>query len=48
MGTAGEGDVLEVKGWVVKVGGSVGFTGVEVRKVGAGVVAVGSHTKFLR
>ncbi len=48
MGGAGEGDVLEVKGWVVRVGGSLGFTGVEVRKVGGGVVAVGSHTKFLR
>ncbi|KAM0800689.1 thioesterase family protein [Usnea florida] len=48
VGAAREGDVLEVEGWVRKVGGSLAFTGVEVRREGGGVVATGSHTKYVK
>ena len=44
---AREGDDIEVEAWVVRRGRSVGFTGVEIRKVGGGIVATGSHTKFI-
>ncbi|KAK7533350.1 HotDog domain-containing protein [Phyllosticta citribraziliensis] len=52
---AREGDVLEVEGVADKVGGSLAFTRVVLRKVVQGkgrgewpVVARGSHTKFVR
>ena len=50
VSTAREGDVLEVRGWASKVGGTLAFTSVEVRKVGGagGVVATGSHTKYVK
>lgn len=58
VGAARLGDVLEVEGVPVKVGGSLAFTTVTLRRVvdgaqGAGegvgnVVALGSHTKFVR
>lgn len=48
VGVAREGDVLVVEGRVRRVGGSLAFTGVEVRREGGGVVATGSHTKYVR
>ncbi len=48
ISTAKEGDVLEVEGRATKVGGTLAFTSVEIRKVGGGVVALGSHTKCVR
>lgn len=54
VGGAKLGDVLEIEGVAVKVGGSLAFTTVTLRKVppasgGEGaVVAIGSHTKFVR
>ncbi|KAK8153200.1 HotDog domain-containing protein [Phyllosticta citrichinensis] len=52
---AREGDVLEVEGVADKVGGTLAFTRVVLRKVVQGkgrgewpVVARGSHTKFVR
>ena len=52
VSTAREGDVLEIESWTSKVGKNMGFTMVEIRRVTAdgerkGVVATGSHTKFL-
>lgn len=54
VGSAKLGDVLEVEGLAVKVGGSLAFTTVTLRKAPqesggeASVVAIGSHTKFVR
>ncbi|MCJ1252176.1 hypothetical protein MMC30_009415 [Trapelia coarctata] len=49
VGTAGEGDVLVVEGRVSRVGGTMAYTSVEIRKEGGGeVVATGLHTKFVR
>jgi len=49
VAAARERDELEVEAWVVRRGRTLGFTGVEIRKVGDGgaVVATGSHTKFI-
>jgi len=44
---AREGDEIEVEAWVVRRGRTLGFTAVEIRKVGGDVVATGSHTKFI-
>lgn len=52
LSTAKEGDVLEIEGRTDKVGGTLAFTSVEIRKVGedgaSGVVAMGSHTKYVK
>ena len=50
VSTAREGDVLEIEGRANKVGGTLAFTSVEIRKVGegGGVVAMGSHTKYVK
>lgn len=52
ISTAKEGDVLEIEGRANKVGGTLAFTSVEIRKVGedggSGVVAMGSHTKYVK
>lgn len=52
ISTAKEGDLLEIEGRADKVGGTLGFTSVEVRKVGAdggsSVVSIGSHTKYVK
>ena len=53
VSTAREGDVLEIKGRADKVGGTLAFTSVEIRKVGGddgagSVVAMGSHTKYVK
>ncbi len=53
VSTACEGDMLEVEAWTSKVGKSLGFTLVEIRKATSNgqkgsVVATGSHTKFLK
>ena len=52
MSTAKEGDELEIEGRANKVGGTLAFTSVEIRKVGGDgascVVSVGSHTKYVK
>ena len=49
---AKEGDVLEIEGRANKVGGTLAFTSVEIRKVGedgaSRVVSMGSHTKYVK
>ncbi|KAF2272225.1 Thioesterase/thiol ester dehydrase-isomerase [Westerdykella ornata] len=54
LGTAREGEVVEIEAQVDKVGKRMAFTNVTIRKVVEGkeeaewpVVAKGSHTKFL-
>lgn len=49
------GETIEIEAWVSKVGRSMGYTMVEIRKQGSGgdgekgaVVCTGSHTKFLK
>ena len=53
ISTAKEGDVLEIEGRANKVGGTLAFTAVEIRKFGGdgtntSIVATGSHTKFVK
>lgn len=52
ISTAKEGDVLEIEGRANKVGGTLAFTSVEIRKVGedgaSGIVSMGSHTKYVK
>lgn len=52
ISTAKEGDVLEIEGRASKVGGTLAFTSVEIRKVGedgaSRVVSMGSHTKYVK
>ena len=48
VSTAKVGDILEIEGRASKVGGMMGFTTVEIRKEGGGVVAMGSHTKYVK
>lgn len=52
VSTAQEGDLLEIEGRVVKLGGTLAFTTMEIRKVGedgaGNVVATGSHTKYVK
>ncbi|CAD6588893.1 MAG: hypothetical protein ASARMPREDX12_003529 [Alectoria sarmentosa] len=52
ISTAKEGDVLEIEGRANKVGGTLAFTSVEIRKVGedgaSSVVSMGSHTKYVK
>ncbi len=42
------GDVLEIEARANKVGGTMAFTTVEIRKEGGGMVAMGGHTKFIK
>ena len=49
---AKEGDTLEIVAWVSRVGKSLGYTMIEIRKAGENgskgpVVCTGSHTKYL-
>lgn len=52
VGTAKEGDWLEIEGRAIKVGGTLAFTTVEIRKVVDGsagpVVCIGTHTKYVK
>ncbi|MCJ1240376.1 hypothetical protein MMC14_008378 [Varicellaria rhodocarpa] len=57
LATAKEGDWLEVEGRAVKVGRTLAFTTVEVRKIGGEgegergkgvVVCTGTHTKYVK
>ena len=52
ISTAKDGDRLEVEGRANKVGGTLAFTSVEIRKKGDGggtsVVSTGSHTKYVK
>ena len=50
---AKQGDLLEAEGKIVRCGGTLAFTEVEIKKVGIGewrqdVIAKGTHTKFVR
>ena len=46
--TAKEGDLLEIEGRVTKLGSSLGFTTIEIRKKDGSVVANGTHTKYIK
>ena len=52
ISTAKEGDMLEIQGRANKVGGTLAFTTVEIRKAGedgaSSVVSTGSHTKYVK
>jgi len=48
VSSAKEGDVLMIEGRVSRVGGTMVYTSVEIRKEGGEVVATGLHTKFVR
>jgi acyl-coenzyme A thioesterase 13 len=51
LGSAGEGDVVEIEGRAEKVGGSLGFTEVRLFKVVGEertLIVSGRHTKFVR
>lgn len=48
VSAAKAGDVLEIEGRANKVGSTMAFTSVEIRKEGGGLVATGGHTKFVR
>ena len=52
VSTAREGDILEIEGRASKVGGTLAFTTVEIRKIEEGgqssVVSMGSHTKYVK
>ena len=52
ISTAKEGDVLEIQGRANKVGGTLAFTSVEIRKAGedgaSSVISTGSHTKYVK
>ena len=52
VSTAKEGDLLEISATAAKVGGTLAFTNVEIRKLkedaSSSVVATGSHTKYVK
>ncbi|TID22301.1 thioesterase superfamily protein [Venturia nashicola] len=52
LGSAGQGDEIEIEGKAEKVGGSLAFTSVTLYKVKEGVrgdvIVMGRHTKFVR
>ena len=48
VSSAKEGEWLEIEGKVIRVGGTMAYTSVEIRKEGGDVVATGLHTKFVR
>ena len=52
VGTAKEGDWLDIEGRASKVGGTLAFTTVEIRKIVDGsagpVVCTGTHTKYVK
>ena len=52
VGTAKEGDWLHIEGRASKVGGTLAFTTVEIRKIVDGsagpIVCTGTHTKYVK
>ena len=48
VSTAKPGDTLEIEAKANKVGRSLAFTSVEIRRQDGGVVAVGTHTKYVK
>ena len=49
VSTAKEGDWLEIEGRASRVGGTLAYTTVEIRKAnGGGIVSTGSHTKYVK
>lgn len=52
ISTAKEGDTLEIEGRANKVGGTLAFTSVEIRKVqedgASSVVSTGSHSTYVK
>lgn len=51
ISTAKEGDILEIEGRTSKVGRTLAFTNVEIRKItkeGNAIVAMGTHTKYVK
>lgn len=48
VSTAKQGDFLEIEAKASKVGRTLAFTTVEIRKQGGGVVATGTHTKYVK
>ena len=48
VSTAKAGDVLEIEGKASKVGRTLAFTTVEIRKAGGGLVCTGTHTKYVK
>ena len=52
VSTAKEGDLLEVTATAAKVGGTLAFTNVEIKKLKedgtSSVVSTGSHTKYVK
>lgn len=53
VSTAKEDDMIEIEAWVSRVGRSLAYTMVEIRKIGSDmdskgpIVCTGSHTKYL-
>lgn len=53
VSAAREGEILEIEAWTTKVGRTLAYTQVEIRKIGkengekGPVVCTGSHTKYL-
>lgn len=48
VSTAKEGDILEIEAKASKVGATLAFTTVEIRKEGGSVIATGTHTKYVK
>ena len=49
VSTAKEGDWLAIEGRASRVGGTLAYTTVEIRKEnGGGIVSTGSHTKYVK
>ena len=49
VSTAKEGDLLQIDGRASRVGGTLAYTTVEIRKFGSGdIVSTGSHTKYVK
>ncbi|MCJ1405957.1 hypothetical protein MMC19_000022 [Ptychographa xylographoides] len=49
VSTAKESEWLEIEGRAVRVGGTLAFTTVEIRKTSDGsIVSTGSHTKYVK
>lgn len=52
VSSAREGDILEISARATKVGGTLAFTAVEIKKVGEDgtsiIVSTGSHTKYVK
>ena len=48
VGTAKVGDVLTIETHASKVGGTLAFTSIEIKKEDGSVVATGTHTKYVK